>query len=346
MIAGRSSWPAASACWHWTVPAGPPLVAKRMIWGAHAPGLDLPALICLMGSRPAARLVQGWNPPPGLAPRLPTGKPCWSRSRPVLLGAALAWHDTQAPLLILPLLAAALGAAFIQIRDQPVDDLRRFPARHRSRIASARRATAEGWLTPRAVAAGAWTCFALAFACGIYLVWLGGWPIVAIGLASAGGAGPTQRPQAHRLRSTRRRLGFSSSGRRRRDVLPANRQPEHDGVHAASLLGLHAAAVITVNNYRDRDGDQRSTAHAGSQTRPPATRILYALEMLLPYGLLLPLAVPGSLRLLPALTLPLALILIRRFWRTPAGPAFNTLLAQTAALQFVFACLLAAGFLV
>ncbi len=267
---------------------------------------------------------------------------------PVLLGAALAWHDTQ-HLLVLPLLAAALGAAFIQIGTNLFNDVGDFlrGTDTPDRIGP-RRATAEGWLTPRAVAAGAWTCFALAFACGIYLVWLGGWPIVAIGLASlAAGWAYTSGPKPIAYGPLGEGFVFvffglvAVGGTYYLQTASLNTMV----LHAASLLGLHAAAVITVNNYRDRDGDQRSGKHTlAVRLGRPATRILYALEMLLPYGLLLPLSSTGSLRLLPALTLPLALILIRRFWRTPPGPAFNTLLAQTAALQFVFACLLAAGF--
>ncbi len=103
---------------------------------------------------------------------------------PVLVGTAVAWHDSGT-LLWLPLLAAAFGAAFIQIGTNLFNDVGDFlrgtdtPDR-----LGPKRATAEGWLTPDKVKAGAWLSFALAFLCGIYLVAHGGWPIVAIGLAS------------------------------------------------------------------------------------------------------------------------------------------------------------------
>lgn len=56
---------------------------------------------------------------------------------------------------------------------------------------------------------------------------------------------------------------------------------------AAALVGIHAAAVITVNNYRDLDGDARN----GKNTLAvllgrPATRRIYSAEMLAPYALL------------------------------------------------------------
>jgi len=43
---------------------------------------------------------------------------------------------------------------------------------------------------------------------------------------------------------------------------------------------------------------------------------------------------------LPGLTLPLALVLVRAFWRETPGPAFNPLLARTARFQVVFSVLL------
>ena len=114
---------------------------------------------------------------------------------------------------------------------------------------------------------------------------------------------------------------------------------------AAALVGCHAAAVITVNNYRDLDGDARN----GKRTLAvilgrPATRRIYGFEMALPY-LLLPLFTPslGWAALLPAASLPQALGLMGRFNREAPGPVFNGILAATARLQLVFALLLAAA---
>jgi 1,4-dihydroxy-2-naphthoate octaprenyltransferase len=113
------------------------------------------------------------------------------------------------------------------------------------------------------------------------------------------------------------------------------------------LVGLHAAAVITVNNYRDRDGD----ASNGKNTLAvllgrPATRRLYTAEMLAPYALLPLLADLGCPAALPLLSLPLALVLIARFRREAAGPVFNGILAATAGLQLVFALLLSLAFVI
>ena len=267
---------------------------------------------------------------------------------PVVVGSAIAWHDTHA-LLWLPLLAAALGAAFIQIGTNLFNDVGDFlrgtdtPDR-----LGPKRATAEGWLTPGAVKAGAWLCFAQAFLCGIYLVWHGGWPIVAIGLASlAAGWAYTGGPKPIAYGPLGEFFVFiffglvAVGGSYYLQTL--NLTPT--ALLAAALVGIHAAAVITVNNYRDHDGDARNGKNTlAVRLGRPATRWFYTAEMLAPYVLLPLLAGLGWPAVLPLLSFPLALRLIRRFHHEAPGPAFNAILAATAGLQLIFALLLAAGF--
>ena len=264
---------------------------------------------------------------------------------PVLLGTAIAWHD-GGQLLWLPLLAAALGAALIQIGTNLFNDVGDFlrgtdtPER-----LGPKRATAEGWLTPNGVRTGAWLCFSLAFLCGIYLVWHGGWPIVAIGLASlaagwsyTGGPKPIAYGPLGELFVILFFGLVAVSGSYYLQTLALTPTV----LLAGLLLGLHAAAVITVNNYRDQAGDAR----AGKRTLavrlgPGVTRHLYATEMLLPYALL-PWLLPtlGWAAALPLLSLPLAVRLIGEFRRHPPGAVFNRILPATAGLQLLFALLL------
>jgi len=267
---------------------------------------------------------------------------------PVIVGTAVAWHDNHV-LLWLPLLAAALGAAFIQIGTNLFNDVGDFlrgtdtPGR-----LGPKRAAAEGWLTARAISSGAWVAFALAFACGTYLVWHGGWPIVAIGLASltAGWAytsGP--RPIAYGPLGELFVFVFfgviAVSGSYYLQTLSLTPL----ALLAATLVGIHAAAVITVNNYRDLDGDARNGKNTlAVRLGRPAIRRLYVAEMLAPYILLPLLADLGWPSALPAMSLPLALRLIHRFHREPPGPVFNSILAATAGLQLVFTLLLTLSF--
>ena len=267
---------------------------------------------------------------------------------PVIVGTAVAWHDTGR-ILWLPLLAAILGAAFIQIGTNLFNDVGDFlrgtdtPDR-----LGPKRATAEGWLSVDRVKTGAWLAFALAFLCGIYLVWHGSWPIILIGLASlAAGWAYTGGPAPIAYRPLGEIFvwlffGLVAVGGsyylQTLSLTPV-------ALIAAALVGIHAAAVITVNNYRDLDGDARNGKNTlAVQLGRPATRRIYTAEMLAPYALLPLLAGLGWLAALPLLSLPLALKLIQRFHHETPGPVFNDILAATAGLQLVFAILLTLSF--
>ncbi|MDR2189339.1 MAG: 1,4-dihydroxy-2-naphthoate polyprenyltransferase [Azonexus sp.] len=270
---------------------------------------------------------------------------------PVIVGSAVAWHE-HGGLFWLPALVAALGAALIQIGANLFNDAGDFlrgadTAAHLGARLGPRRATAEGWLTPRAVQRGAWLAFSLAFLCGLYLVSRGGWPIVAIGLGSlAAGWAYTGGPKPIAYGPFGECLVFiffglvAVGGSYYLQTLDLSRT----ALFAAALVGLHAAAVLTVNNYRDRDNDAANGKNTlAVHLDRPATRGLYAAEILAPYILLPLLADPGWSALLPLLSLPLALRLMIRFYREQPGPAFNGILAATAGLQLAFAVLLAIG---
>lgn len=268
---------------------------------------------------------------------------------PVILGTAVAWHF-QGRLLWGPLLAAIAAAALIQVGTNLFNDVGDYlrgtdtPDR-----LGPPRATAQGWLTPAQVKAGAWLAFALALLCGFYLARHGGWPIVFIGLASlAAGWAYTGGPFPIAYRP----LGevfvwvffglVAVGGSYYLQTLALG----SSALIAGSLIGIHAAAVITVNNYRDLDGDARSGKNTLAVIMGrPATQRIYQFEMLAPYlGLCALIPDLGPAAALPLLSLPASLVLVRRFRQTAPGPIFNTLLAQTAGLQLLFALLLAAAF--
>jgi 1,4-dihydroxy-2-naphthoate octaprenyltransferase len=269
---------------------------------------------------------------------------------PVLVGTAIAWHDSGR-ILWLPLLAAAFGAAFIQVGTNLFNDVGDFlrgtdaPGR-----LGPKRAAAEGWLSPGVIRLGAWLAFALAFLCGIYLVAHGGRPIVVIGLASlAAGWAYTGGPKPIAYGPLGEIFVFvffglvAVGGSYYLQTLTLTPTV----LFAATLVGIHAAAVITVNNYRDHDGDRACGKNTlAVRLGRPATRRLYTAEMLAPYALLPLLPGLGWPAALPLLSLPLAFRLTARFRREPPGPVFNDILAATAGLQLVFALLLALSFTV
>jgi 1,4-dihydroxy-2-naphthoate polyprenyltransferase len=270
---------------------------------------------------------------------------------PVLAALALAGREAGV-FHVGPAAAALLGAMLIQIGTNYYND-----AADGERGADGpdrlgpRRATASGWTAARTMKRAAFLSFGAASVLGLYLAWVGGWPILLLGALSlvAGWAytgGP--RPIAYTalgelfvflffgLAAVCGTYWLQTGG-----VSPAC-------VVLAAVLGAPAAAVLTVNNHRDRIGDTR----AGRRTLaillgPARTTAVYAGLLLTAFGFLPFLAGfsgrHGTLAGLAAL--PFALALIQRFRSEPPGPGLNGLLAQTAQFQVLLAVLICAGLL-
>jgi len=264
---------------------------------------------------------------------------------PVLVGSTLAWAE-QGHFQPAPAAAALAAAMLIQIGTNLHNDAADFErgADTAERLGPPR-ATAQGWFDAAQVKRAALLSFGLAWLLGGYLAWVGGWPIVALGLLSllAGWAytgGP--RPIAYGpFGELFVFLFFGLGGVLGSYWLQAQRlSPTAAG--AAVALGLMAAAVLLVNNYRDRVGD----AKAGRRTLvhrigPKGARRLYGLLLGLPF--LLPLSLPGRGPWLVLLAAPAALWLTLRFRRESRGLEFNLILANTARLQLAFSLLLSIG---
>lgn len=268
---------------------------------------------------------------------------------PVVVGTAMAWQHAgtiSAAILVATLLAALLIQVGTNLHND-VADFERGADEPGTRLGP-QRATAEGWLSAAAVRRGAVLSFAAAGVVGLWLAWQGGWPILAIGVASiacawaySGGARPIAYSSVGELFVW---LFFGVAAVAGSYYLQAGRF-DATALAAGALLGMPAAAVLVVNNYRDRENDRR----AGRRTfavvfGARASRIEYAVLVLLPFALLLPLAALGGPGwLVPLLALPWAAMLVRRFVTLPAGPVFNGLLAATARLQLLFGGLICLG---
>lgn len=272
---------------------------------------------------------------------------------PVMVGAALAWA-VETRIDCLAVLAALIGSVFIQLGTNIHNDAADFKrgGDGPDRIGP-RRVTASGLLTATAVNRGAMVCFAVAALMGAYLVYVGGWPILLLGVLSiAAGWGYTGGP----LPLAYTPLGelacviffglggvvgtyFLSSGGGA-VIFPA--------VITGLAVGSLVAAVLLVNNHRDVVSDAR----VGRRTLPivagpELTVAIFAVLMLLPFALL-PLvgrSLPNG-QVWPALiALPLALAVIWRFAREPRGPVFNQILVQAVQVEFAFSLLLSIGLL-
>ena len=276
----------------------------------------------------------------------------WSFSislAPVLAGTSLAALDGHA---VQPLLVAAALLASVLIHagtnlQNDVGDFRR-GADLAGRIGPPR-ATTEGWLSASSVQAAAALCFGLAVLPGAYLAARGGWPIVAIGVASIlAGAAYTAGPRPIAYSGWGEAFVILFFGL----VAVGGMYYLHAGtigtapLLAGAALGSLAAAVLVVNNLRDIDSDRRIGKNTLAVRRGVRfTLVEYAVLLLVPFALVLALAASeGRIGLLaPLVLLPWAGRLYLRVWRTPSGAWLNVALASTAKLGLLFAIVLSAG---
>ena len=209
------------------------------------------------------------------------------------------------------------------------------------------RATSSGWLSPVQVKRAAALAFGLAIALGGYLVLLGGWPILAAGLASiAAGIAYTRgpRPVAYTAFGEVFVLAFFGLVAVGGSYYLQAASLGRDAIVAGTIVGVLAAAVLAVNNYRDIDSDRRAGKHTLAVRLGGAfARAEYAALVLGPFALLAALRAPAAL---PLAALPWAVELAWTIQRRPPGRWLNDLLAETALLGLAFAGLLAASFAV
>lgn len=268
---------------------------------------------------------------------------------PLLIGGALAYADSGVihwSSWWVTLLAAMLIQIGTNLHNDVADCERGAdtPAR-----LGPKRATAERWLTGQSVRRAAYSCFALSLLLGSYLSWIGGWPIVVLGLvalaagyAYTGGAWPIAYTPLGELFVLLFFGVAAVAGTYYLQTLSLSTR----SLVVGGAIGLPAAAVLLINNYRDLESD----GLAGRVTLVAtvgrtASRYLYALMLLLPL-LLLWMVNPGQrLFWLPWLALPLAVWLCYRLWGLPIDSRLNGLLALTAQYQLLVGLLFSATLL-
>lgn len=267
---------------------------------------------------------------------------------PVAVSTALAFGEHVGRWL--PALAALVGAMFIQIGTNFTNDYYDFKkgADTAERLGP-QRVTQSGLIAPSTVLAAAMLCFGLAFLTGTYLVWIGGWPIVVIGLASllAGYAytgGPF--PLAYHGLGDIFVLGFFGFV-----AVTGTYFVQAGGVSPAAWwasvpVGAIGTALLVVNNQRDASTDVK----AGKRTLvvrfgTAAGKAEYVLLLVAAYATpiaLFALGLKGPWVFLPLLSAPLAVPPLKRMLNEQ-GAALNPALGGTARLQLVFGLLFALG---
>jgi 1,4-dihydroxy-2-naphthoate octaprenyltransferase len=270
---------------------------------------------------------------------------------PVLVGGAAATHE--AAFRPLPFLGALLAALLIQIGTNLANDVFDF---ERGADTSDRlgppRVTQSGLASPGQVRLATGLAFGAAAIVGLYLVAVGGWPILVIGVLSiAAGVAYTGGPWP---------LGYHGLG----DLFVfvffgfaaavGTFYLQTGGVTplafaSAVPVGLTVTAILVVNNLRDVESDRR----AGKRTLAVRlgdrlARVQYASLVLGAYALVPVLQVAGGRPWvwLSWLSLPFASLLVRAVLTGAEGGALNVVLKQTARLHLAFGSLLALGLLV
>ena len=269
---------------------------------------------------------------------------------PVILGTALTYHDGifYHFIFFMTLLAAVL----IQIGANFANDVYDFEkGSDRADRLGPQRATQSGLISPADMKKAMWKIFALAIGVGFYLAYVGGWPIVIIGLASiAAGIAYTGGPYP---------LGYHGFG----DIfvflffgliaVPGTYYLQTGSVTEFSLwlgavMGMLATAILVVNNLRDRDADiisgKKTLAVRFGKT---FSKIQFIMLVMLPFVLPFHLWRQWNKMsfLLTLFTLPIAVHLIIQLFNN-TGADLNKVLAGTARFLFIFTLLLSAGLII
>lgn len=270
---------------------------------------------------------------------------------PVIIGTALAFGDGRGhwPSALL----AALGALLLQIGANYANDYYDFisGADDHKRLGPTR-ATAAGMVSPAAMKRAFILVFAFAAGAGIYLIFRGGWPVIAIGITAiisavlyTGGPFP---------------LGYNGLG----DIFVflffglvavggtyyVQAQQINDMAIIAGIApGLFSVAILTVNNLRDVHNDKSS----GKKTLVVLLgekfgRLQYLISVLLaclaPFFLIY---LTGAHRWAAAASLAIILTIpvLRTIYREPPSVIYNKALAQTGKALFIFSLLFSLGWL-
>lgn len=270
---------------------------------------------------------------------------------PVLVGTALAWREGA-----FDGGAAALCLGFallVQIGTNFANDYYDFvKGADTAKRVGPRRAVAAGLIAPATMKRAMWGVFAAAFLCGSGLLWWGGPWLLAIGVASivcgiayTGGPFPLAY---HGLGDVFVFLFFGLVAVGATYFVQAGRWTA-EALLAGAGVGLLAANILVVNNYRDVETD----AAAGKRTlvvrlgrRAARWQHASSIAGALAVPVVLAVREANGWRMLPWLVLPMAWGQMRRLREARGAGELIALLGDTGKLLAAYAVLLAVGVIV
>ena len=292
-------------------------------------------------ARPHPTKLGAWK----LAVRIPTLPAAMA---PVLVGTGVAILRDEFALL--PALAALLGALLLQVGANFANDVfdYRRGADTKDRLGPPR-ATQMGFLSQREVFTGMWIAFAAAFLIGIYLVYVGGWPIVAVGLSSIAAAiiytGGPWPIGYHALGDLFTFVFFGLAAVVGTYYVQAGDAPLIAWL-AAIPLGCTVTMILVINNLRDIPTDSRTGKKTlGVVMGDAGTRRWYLFLLVVAYV--------SAIATWAAGASAFVLLVLGSLWwakgpvsairRGTAGGALNPILRATARFHLVFGLLFAIG---
>ncbi len=267
---------------------------------------------------------------------------------PVAVGTAVAVTDNSFN--FSPAFAALLGALLPQIAVNLANDY--FDSKSgvdtEERLGPVR-VTSAGIIKPEQVKTGMILSIVLALIVGIYLIYIGGWPILVIGVASiisalsySGGPFPLA---SNGLGDIFVFIFFGLIAVMGTYYVQALTLTSF--VFISSLpVGFLITAIIVINNLRDIETDKK----AGKKTLAvmigkKGSRLEYLLLLTFSYIILFCLWISGQcspIILLPVITLPMAYSVTKTVLNE-TGPVLNEALAKTAKLSLIYSLLFSAG---
>lgn len=272
---------------------------------------------------------------------------------PVLVGSVVGWAESGAVRLDVSL-AAALSAVCMQIGANLQNDAAdALDGTDDASRAGPPRVTALGWASARQVLTAARACFALAVVAGIYLVLVGGWPMVGIGLlavtaawAYSGGPKPIARgPFGEAVV-----LFFFGLVAVAGVAWLYSSKLTAPMLIAGLAVGLPAAAVLTINNLRDLKGDVRAGRRTLAILLGPTGSVRAVAVMLVlvapALGLLALWGRPWSGGLLGLPALALVPGILRSLQPPITAEACNANLKRTTRFQMLLSLALSTGIII
>ena len=298
---------------------------------------------------------------PGMPENSPTRAQTWllasrpktlpAAAAPVIVGSALAYFDGSFHLG--PALACLLAALLLQIGSNLANDVFDYEkGADQGERHGPLRVTQAGLLTPGQVKRGMLLVFGISALLGLYLTFVGSWPILALGLAAilsavayTGGPFPLGY---HGLGDLFVFIFFglaAVAGTYYVQVLTVTSPVWWMSVS----MGLLTVAILVVNNLRDIENDRLAGKHTlAVRFGERGAQLEYILCLLIAYSVPVALWGAGKLPLLSLLfflTIPNAMRLVQAIY-TDHGKALNKTLAGTGQLELLYALTFALGLII